>query len=175
MFLKFSNRDKSIKDLACTTRSQFKAAVKHSPSLEWKLENNESPIKSKAEERYESQKNTYDSDGSESILSQEIQTDPLVPLKNCFNLVHSKEANLEKREKKVQLTGIQETRTFGAMIKETDTDKNSGKDFIFRLKEWGDWTAKSEDMGRFFFVHQSPSLLKKFRALVDEEKPSHVL
>ena len=72
-----------MKDSACTTRSQFKAAVKHSPSLEWKLENNESPIKSKVEERYESQKNNYDSDGSESILRQEMETDFLVPLKKA--------------------------------------------------------------------------------------------
>ena len=68
----------------------------------------------------------------------------------------------------MKLSDIKEIRTFGATTKETDKDKNSGKDFIFRSKEWGDWTAKSEDIGRFFFVHQSPSLLKKSRALVDD-------
>ena len=53
-------------------------------------------------------------------------------------------------------------------MKKFDGDKNPSKDFTFRSKEWGDWTAKSEDMGRFFFIHQRPLLLKKFRKLVDE-------
>ena len=100
MILKFPNKEKSLKESSRTTRAQFKAVVKHSPSLDWKLKKNESPLKSRVEEVHESHKKIYDSDASEtSIISQDIQTELLVPLKDSFNLVKSREANRERREK----------------------------------------------------------------------------